>query len=281
MTWALIGTTLALGLRHGVDLDHLAAIGDITGSETRARSGLWLSFLYALGHGVVVFILGVIAIALGDLIPDTLDAAMSKVVGLTLVILGAYVLYSLLRNGRDFRLQSRWMLVYGAARRAVGWLSRRRRVDLIEIVHDHDHAHYAEHDHSHDPQEEPGGTRSQLIVMTTAHSHSHRHVLPLPEDPFAAYSSKAALTVGAIHGIGAETPTQVLLFLSAAGIGGGGAGVALLLSFLAGLIISNMAVATLSTWGFRRAAGTFPLYAALGALTATFSVAFGAFLLWP
>jgi high-affinity nickel-transport protein len=46
---------LALGLRHGVDPDHLAAIDGLTRIRPRATNGL----LFALGHGTVVTLLAV------------------------------------------------------------------------------------------------------------------------------------------------------------------------------------------------------------------------------
>jgi high-affinity nickel permease len=40
-----------LGLRHGFDYDHLAAISDITSVQRGWREGMRLGLLYALGHG--------------------------------------------------------------------------------------------------------------------------------------------------------------------------------------------------------------------------------------
>ena len=45
--------------------------------------------------------------------------------------------------------------------------------------------------------------------------------------------------MGVIHGLGAETPTQILLFLMAANLGGVGAGLAGLFMFLVGLLVMN------------------------------------------
>jgi hypothetical protein len=46
---------------------------------------------------------------------------MGRIVGLTLVLLGAWVLYSVYRyarGGESFRLRSRWMLVFDGIRYA-------------------------------------------------------------------------------------------------------------------------------------------------------------------
>src|SRR2546426_586454 len=92
----------ALGFRHGFDWDHIAAITDITSTTTA-------------GHAWV-------------------DPILEKVVGVTLVLLGVWVIYSVvqyLRGKSDFRLRSRWMLVFDLARNA--WDSLQAR------IHGHEH----------------------------------------------------------------------------------------------------------------------------------------------
>src|SRR6478609_5748558 len=144
----LMVTALGLGFRHGIDWDHIAAITDLTGSQESGRRSMVLSTFYALGHAAVVFVLGVLAIALSAEVPDWVDDTMGRVVGVTLLALGVYVVVSLARHGRDFRMRSRWMLVFGFVRR----LATRRRASAaasVVIVHDHDHRHDELHDHPH------------------------------------------------------------------------------------------------------------------------------------
>ena len=89
---AAMFTAFGLGLRHGVDWDHLAAIGDLTSSGAGRRRSLVLATLYAVGHAVVVVVLGSLAVLAGDYIPATLDSLMGRIVGVTLLLLGGYVL---------------------------------------------------------------------------------------------------------------------------------------------------------------------------------------------
>jgi len=56
---AALGSCLLLGLRHGFDYDHLAAISDITAVQRNWRSGLRLGMTYALGHAFTVAALGI------------------------------------------------------------------------------------------------------------------------------------------------------------------------------------------------------------------------------
>jgi len=83
-----------------------------------------------------------------------------------------------------------------------------------------------------------------------------------------------------LHGVGAETPTQVLVFVAAAGAGGRVAGVLLLVAFVAGLLASNTLIAATSTVGFLNAARSFAVYAGVAVLTGTFSLVIGSVFLF-
>lgn len=224
----LIFSALVFGLRHGIDWDHIAAITDITGSQDKPRNSLWLGTVYALGHGSVVTTLGLIAVALGTLLPGWVDGLMERIVGITLVVLGVYVIYSLIKDREQFRMRSRWMLLFEWAE--IGYHRLMNKVTGVE----------------------------------TEHPVRHRN-----------YGFASAYLVGLIHGIGAETPTQVLLFIGAAGAGGRTLGVTLVLTFIIGLLISNSIITVMSTFGFLRARKNTPMLIVLGSLTAAFSLSVG------
>jgi hypothetical protein len=98
------------------------------------RHAIGLASLYALGHASVVVALGVIALLVGAVLPDWVDPILEKVVGATLVLLGAWVLYSVVQYARgkgEFRMRSRWMLVFDLARDAWGRVQAR--------IHGHEH----------------------------------------------------------------------------------------------------------------------------------------------
>lgn len=117
---------LVLGLRHGIDWDHIAAITDITSAQPNRLRGFLMGTVYALGHAFVVVVLGLLALWVGVLLPDWVDAYLERVVGVTLVVLGVWVFWSLFHDPSHFRLRSRWMLIFSAARavyrRAIGRL---------------------------------------------------------------------------------------------------------------------------------------------------------------
>jgi high-affinity nickel-transport protein len=271
----LMLTAYGFGFRHGIDWDHIAALTDITSSQDEANRSMLFASLYALGHALVVFALGFAAIVLAERLPSSLDAVMARFVGATLVLLGLYVFVGLLRHGRDFRMRSRWMLLFSGVRRAFLW-ARGRRLEVIE----HDHEHPVDEVHADDVQ--------PALIMTSAgsdrgsrraargHRHPHRHSGSVPDDPFLNYGRATAFGIGMIHGIGAETPTQVLIFLAAAGAGGKGVGLLLLACFLVGLLSSNSLIALAGTFGFLGASKSFRLYATVSIVTATFSLVIGA-----
>ena len=277
-------TAFGFGFRHGVDWDHIAALTDITGSQETPRRSMGLATLYALGHALVVFGLGFAAIVLAEQLPAGVDAVMERVVGATLLLLGVYVFTSLARHGRDFRMRSRWMLVFAGVRRFTRRLrqaARPGRHELVVVEHDHHHDHAGDvHHHVGPAQIEAAGARRATTTLATTHRHGHRHVGSLPDDPFMDYGRATAFGVGMLHGIGAETPTQVLIFVTAAGVGGKASGMLLLACFLAGLLASNSLVALAGAFGFVRATRHFPVYAAVSVLTATFSLVIGALFLF-
>ena len=271
----LILTTFGFGLRHGIDWDHIIAIVDIAGSQQGARRALGYSTLYALGHAVVVFVIGVAVIAFAERLPAGVDAVMERFVGVTLVLLGGYVAVGLLREGRDFRMRSRWMLVFAGVRRIYRWLTS-RRLQRVEFVHEHEHPVDEVHADGATAPEEPVATPPRAVAAPPrTHRHSHRHAATVGADAFLGYGRATSFGVGMIHGVGAETPTQVLLFVTAAGVGGTGAGVLLLAVFLGGLFAANTAVAVAAAFGFLSSSRNFALYIGLSVLTAASSLAIG------
>jgi ABC-type nickel/cobalt efflux system permease component RcnA len=262
----LLGSALALGLRHGFDVDHLAAIGDIAGTERSPRRALGLSTVYAVAHGAVVLVLGIVAVVGGSYVPPSLDEVLGRVAGVTLLVMGAYVLLGLLRHGTDFRVRSRWSLVLDALAAVRGRL--RDRAAVVEFEHDHPHDHRRPHGHDH--EETGGATAHGAVAVGHRHLHRHRGVLP-----GAGYGWRAAAGVGVVHGVGAETPTQVVLFVAAAGAGGVAAGLSVLGSFVVGLLLANTAVAVVAAAGVRTGAGR----TALAALAGVFSLVVGTLLL--
>ncbi|MFP5298363.1 MAG: hypothetical protein ACLGHL_05200 [Actinomycetota bacterium] len=271
----VIGTAFTLGLRHGADWDHIAALLDISGMPTSRRRSMFLCLMYALGHAFVLIVLGSAAILFGQFVPTSIEAAMGKVVGATLVLLGLYLLVSLFRYGDDIRPRGRWSLVV----EALGRMRRRLHFRVVEVEHEHPHDHSLGHAHDHGlaPQEqrhEEAAPAGVSTMLAHSHRHTHRQVVPVAD----GYAAKSAVTIGMLHGVGAETPTQVLLMVTTAGLGGRAIGLAVLLSFVAGLLITNTVIAAMATYGILRGRSGL-LFRSLVLASATFSLIYGAALL--
>lgn len=224
----LLGTALFLGLRHGIDLDHIAALVDICGAgggqPLERKKGLLLSLAYAFGHALVITILGLAAITFAALLPTWIDAVMERVVGITLVLLGVYLFYTVfaaVHQGDSFIVKSRWAAFYSIFRRTFAQLTRQPLVDGEPVL-----------------------------------------------------SHNATFAIGMLHGVGAETATQVLLMSAVAGADSITA-VAMLAAFVFGLVASNTFIAIISLGGFSGALHWRPLYIAGGVLAGAFSLYVG------
>ncbi|MCH7844656.1 MAG: hypothetical protein IH850_02380 [Acidobacteria bacterium] len=256
ITVGLVVAALLLGLRHGIDWDHIVAITDIAATQDSRRRGMFLGTLYVLGHAVVVVALGIAAIALGSTIPNWLDAVMGRLVGITLIVLGTAVAIALVQERGDFRARSRWIILFETTRRMIGG---------IGTSHSHDHAAIAEAHHGDTDPASRGGSR----IAAPTHRHEHAH------SGDGDYSTVSSVGIGALHGIGAETPTQVIVFLAAATAGGVGAGLAVLVAFVVGLVVANSAITMASAFGLATASKGRRVQLTMGVLTAVMSVVIG------
>ena len=151
---------------------------------------------------------------------------------------------------------------------------------MIEHSHRHDHDEpMHQHDHISTTASRAHAEPHADVAVVVQHSHLHRHVAVVPQDLFPRYSSLSAVGVGLLHGVGAETPTQVLVFAAAANASGKPTSIALLLCFVIGLLGANTLVAAGSTLGLRRVLTHRVVGLALAVVTATFSLVVGSLLL--
>ncbi|MDG2113500.1 MAG: hypothetical protein P8N02_12900 [Actinomycetota bacterium] len=276
---ALLLTSFALGLRHGIDWDHIAAIADLSGAAVDRRRGFLLSMLYAVGHGLVVLVLGVLLIVFGASIPSGADGWMGRLAGITLVALGVWVLIDLARSGRNFRLRSRWVVVLE------GTFAGLRRVRgsgrYIVVEHEHPHTHDGAHGHQHPEAPElvatAGGARA-ATRRRLSHRHSHRHETLLPER-VGGPATGTAFGVGLIHGVGIESPTQIAVFVASTAVVGQAAAVSLLFTWVAGLLLANAGLAAVAGAGLLHAERHFAAYVGVAVAVAALSIAVGGLLL--
>jgi len=219
-----------LGFRHGFDYDHIAAISDITSLQINPRRAMRLGLIYALGHAATVAVLGSLVVFFQLSLPHGIDSIAERLVGLTLIVLGIYVLGSLFKD--NYVPRSRAALLVNSAR----WFHWKVR------------------------------------------GHWHPH-LPKPVSSNWNYDTKSVFGIGVIHGMGAETPSQLLIFLLAANLGGLGKGFLGLGMFLAGLLVMNT-IMTAFAAGLFGAGTKIPKFQfAITAVTAVYSLVVGSIFL--
>jgi high-affinity nickel-transport protein len=229
---AALGSCLVLGLKHGFDYDHLAAISDITAVQRNWRSGLRLGMTYALGHAFTVAVLGIAVLQLHLGLPQGLDHFTERLIGLTLIVLGIGVVAGILRKD----------------------------------AHGHKHSRI----------------ESRLAIAINGFLWIVWHVrrlfnpqIPRPERFQWMYTGKSVFTIGMLHGVGAETPSQLGLFFLTANLGGTSRGMLGLAAFAIGLIAMN-ALMTASMGGAFSSSGHHPrLYHLIAWTGAAYSCGIG------
>jgi len=245
LPWPVLGvagTGFLLGCRHGLDWDHVAAITDLTSASTHQHdapdsSGHGHRHHRGPGGGMGL----AVWYCLGH--------------GLVIALLGAAVgVFGLdLPPGLD----RAFTIVVGATLVTLGvtvlWQLGRDRRDY----------RYA------------GRVRLAVGMVRRAWARARRRGHG-PEQPLDDLNPRSAFAVGVLHGTGAETPTQVVLFASAGAAGSATGAVVILLAFLAGLVISDVGVAAAWLTGLLGSRRLPAVQIGLGALTGLSSLAVGA-----
>ncbi len=288
----LIGTALALGLRHGLDWDHIAAITDITSTTaaadaaTEAHEGRHRrlgSTAHEHEHGGPSELARHSEEVPGDVSPTTPTltvaaqprrrwtddqrhaillgtlyalghASVVAALGLAALLLGAILpawVDPIMGRvvGATLLFLGVWVFVslYRYVRHGTAFRLRSRWMLVF------DGARY--------------GWR-----RLNARLHGHEHVDPLE---MSSYGRRTAFGVGMIHGVGAETGTQVLIIAAVGGAAQVGLGIPMMIAFIAGLVITNTAIVVVSATGFVASQLRERLYVALGLVAGVFSVVVG------
>ncbi len=118
-------------------------------------------------------------------------------------------------------------------------------------------------------------SRWRLLSDLVRQVWMHRHRGGSWERVSPDVSRRTAFAVGVLHGTGAETPTQVVLFATAAAAGSTEGAAIVLVAFVMGLVASDLTVAFVWASG-RIGSARIPFgQAALGALTGLASIGVG------
>lgn len=240
-SWLLLSTAAALGFRHGFDWDHIAAIMDIVSTANANQAQNTPVHVRALALSSMY--------ALGH-------ASVVAVLGMCALyfslVLPAWI------DPIVERLVGCTLLCLGV------WV-------LTSLIR-----------HFQGKEEFHLQSRWMIVFELIAQwcdSARTRFNERKPSIPMngGTYGLRTSFGVGMIHGIGAETGTQVLLIAAIGGAASHGLGVAMLFSFLIGLLSSNTLVALLGSTGFTSSRRLKPLYLTVGAVTGVTSLVVGSY----
>jgi high-affinity nickel permease len=221
-------TASLLGFRHGFDYDHIAAITDIVSVQASKRAAMKLGMLYATGHALTVAVLGSIVVLFGVSLPAGIDRWAERLVGLTLLLLGIYVLSTLILKPTDYLPKSRYMLLHQAYHRA-------------------------------------------RIAVTQRRGRTLQKEYSAPQ----SFDTRSVFMIGVVHGLGAETPSQLMIFLLAANLGGATLGMLGLLMFLSGLLLMNTLMTASAAGVFGLSQHRPQLFRIVSAVTGVYSLVMG------
>jgi hypothetical protein len=202
-TLAVAGTAFVLGCRHGLDWDHIAAITDLTAAGPGDDD--------AHDRGVL---------RRGQRLGLPFWYCLGHGLVIALLGLAVGVLGLHLPAAADRVFES----IVGATLVLLGGFV------LWQLGRDRGSYRYS------------GRVRLLVGVVRRAWARARRRGSG-PAGPLDDLSARSAFAVGVLHGTGAETPTQVVLFASAATSGSRAAAVVILLSFVSGMAFADLGIA--------------------------------------
>jgi cytochrome c biogenesis protein CcdA len=90
----VVGVSIALGLRHASDPDHLAAVTTLiaSGRDRAARRAARLGFAWGLGHATSLFVFGLPIVLYRAYLPEPVQRAAETTVGFMIVVLALLLL---------------------------------------------------------------------------------------------------------------------------------------------------------------------------------------------
>jgi len=126
LTFLTIG--FLLGLRHAMDVDHLAAVSTVLAERPSMRASGLVGLWWGVGHTLTLMMVGAVVLVSGFQIPEPFALLAESGVGLLLVVLGGTLALKLFRE--------RWHL-------------HRHVHDGEPHMHLHSHRRHEDHAHPH------------------------------------------------------------------------------------------------------------------------------------
>ena len=87
-----------IGLKHALEVDHVAAVASLTSKTTSTREGLTLGASWGLGHTITLFIFSSIALILDTVVSTQLALTLEFFVGCMLVFMGGAIIKKIVKK---------------------------------------------------------------------------------------------------------------------------------------------------------------------------------------
>lgn len=136
---SLLVTGLGLGLLHALDADHVMAVSALSNRKPSLKRTLKFSANWAVGHGSVLIVLGLLFFGLGIALPESIQKLAESSVGVLLIGLGL----------------------------ACFWQFHKEKIVLNKHTHEHEHGaveHTHLHVHGHDTKKDNSPLESEAQV---------------------------------------------------------------------------------------------------------------------
>lgn len=167
-----VGTGFLLGLRHSLEADHMAAVSQFASADPRARRGLVVGLLWGAGHGLAALSVALLVLWGGVQLDARFERLAEMGVGVTLIALALWRLWSLFYREHDHE-----------------------HAHPGGIVHVHAHAHGLRHFHTHGPL-------LTGLVHGAAGGLGVLLLIPLADSPGGALLVVAAFALGSLLTMG-------------------------------------------------------------------------------
>jgi ABC-type nickel/cobalt efflux system permease component RcnA len=234
-----------LGMRHATDPDHVIAVSTIVTQHRNVKRAALIGAYWGLGHTLTIFLVGSAIILFNVVIPTRLGLAMELSVGLMLILLGGWNLWS-----------------FG---RAVPGPAAGSGHEALVHSHPHTHGDYIHnHPHAHSPEAHPHAPdRNPLARLDRTLGRT------------AVYQTLRPLVVGIVHGLAGSAAVALLILAS---IRNPAWAIAYLLVFGVGTIAGMMLITMSIASAFHFVGSRFEVFGRrLALVSGVISVAFGAF----
>jgi nickel/cobalt exporter len=107
---SLLTLGFGLGLIHALDADHIMAVSSLSmtsgGTPWDLKRILGFCLLWALGHGAVLLSLTLLFVVLGFNLPSIIPYVAEKIIGVLLIVIGSWIIFSLFTQKITLRLHS-------------------------------------------------------------------------------------------------------------------------------------------------------------------------------